>query len=288
MTNIALVTDSTCDLAAAAWNACRALVVPLHVTLGDVTYLDGVDLSPPDFYRRFAEAGQAAHSSQPSAGEFDQAYRRLLADYESVVSVHISGRLSGAVESARTAAQCIDARRIHVVDSRQVSVGLGLVVQAAGDAIAAGLSAEAVVMATEAAARKTRVWGVTPSLDVAVKGGRVSPRVAFLADSVNLKPIVAFDEEGAARVDGARLGFLRTIRTIGYRVIRFAGDRPVRAAITHADGAAAAYYLWERLRAALGQEIDIPVVQAGAVITTHVGLGSVAVAVQRLDERNDS
>lgn len=128
MTRIALVTDSTCDLADAQRAQYVTAVVPLHVWLGGASYLDRVDFDSAHFYRLFRDAGQAAQSSQPSVGEFVNTYRALLEDYDSVVSVHISGHLSGAVQSAEIAADSVDSARVRVVDSRQVSVGLGLVV----------------------------------------------------------------------------------------------------------------------------------------------------------------
>jgi DegV family protein with EDD domain len=277
---IALVTDSTCDLRSQDRATCVTAVVPLHVTVGGADYLDGVDITPEAFYGRFAEAGQSAHTSQPSVGEFVTVYEQLLDQYDAIVSVHIAGRLSGTVQSAALAARHVGPEWIRSVDSRQVSVGLGLVVQATGDAIAAGLDLDEVVAVAEGAGRATRVWGVTPSLEVAVQGGRVSPRMAQLANSIDLKPIIAFDEEGGAHVEGARLGFHRTLRTMTHRAARFASGCTVKAAIAHADGRDAAYYVWERQCRLLGTT-DIPILQAGPVITTHVGLGAVAVAVQR-------
>ena len=280
MKGIALVTDSTCDCARQELLACDVTIMPLHVAVGDTAYLDGVDIDAATFYARFAEAGQSARSSQPSVGEFVETYERLLQRYDSVVSVHLSARLSGTVESATLAAKNVDPRRIRCVDSRQVSVGLGLVVQTTAEGIAAGLYLDSVVAAAETAGRNTRVWGVTPSLEVAVNGGRVSPRVAHLAETVELKPIIAFDEEGAAHVDGARLGLHRALRAIVGKAVHHAAGYRVRVAIAHADGREAAYYVWERLSHLLRQT-GIPILQAGAVITSHVGLGTVAVAVQR-------
>jgi DegV family protein with EDD domain len=278
---IALVTDSTCDLPEAVQSRFHPVVVPLHFALGGVSYLDKVDMDSSTFYRRFREAGQVAHSSQPSVGEFVSSYKSLLADYEAVLSVHISGRLSGTVQSASIAADAVDAARVRVVDSRHVSVGLGLVVQAAGEAILAGNDLQTVLAAAEAAAGATRVYGALPDLDAAVKGGRVSAPAARLAGLVDLKPLIVFDEEGATRVDGARRGYRRALRAVAGRVIRYAAGTPARVAIVHADGLEAAQYVQEQLVSALGRA-DIPIVQAGAVITTHVGLGTVAVAVQRL------
>jgi DegV family protein with EDD domain len=278
---IALVTDSTCDLREAERAKYGTIMVPLHVTLGGTTYLDRIDLDSAGFYKRFRDMGQLASSSQPSAGEFQALYATLLETNDSVLSIHISGRLSGTLQSAAVAAEAVDPNRVRVVDSRQVSVGLGLVVQAAGEAIAAGETLEGASAAAEAAANQTRVYGAPPSLDVAVRGGRVSARVARLAGLIDLKPIIVFDNEGGAHTDGGRLGYYRTLRAVVDRVARYASAGPVRVAIVHADGLQAAQYVWQRLRSVLG-DVDIPILEAGAVITTHVGLGSVAVGVQRL------
>jgi DegV family protein with EDD domain len=278
---IALVTDSTCDLPEAQRLKYRAIIVPLHVSLGATSYLDRVDLDSAGFYRRFREAGQIASSSQPSVGEFAGVYAALLESHDSLLSVHISGRLSGTAQSAALAAEAVDPARVRVVDSRQVSVGLGLVLQAAGEAIAAGVTLEAAVAATEAAAQETRVYGAPPTLEVAVRGGRVSARVARLAGLIDLKPIIVFDGEGGAHTDGGRLGYYRALRGVVDRAARFASGSPVRVAVVHADGLEAAQYVRQRLHSVLG-ELDIPILEAGAVITTHVGLGTVAVGVQRI------
>lgn len=281
MGKIALVTDSTCDLSEAERSKYVTAMVPLHVWLGGKTYLDRLDFAPDAFFKLFRDAGQAAQSSQPSVGEFMTVYKDLLENYESVISVHISARLSGTAQTAAVAAETIDPLRIKVMDSRKVSVGVGLVVQAVGEAIAAGKSLDQVVEIAETAANETRVYGALPSLEVAVKGGRTSARVARFAGLIKLKPLIVFDEEGGVQADGAALGYSRAMRAVAERVARFAGTGPARLAIAHADGLRHAQYLQQRLSKLHG-DLDIPVMEAGAVITTHVGVGTVAVAVQRL------
>ena len=262
MAKIALVTDSTCDLPEAVRSELRPVVVPLHFALGGVSYLDRVDMDPATFYRRFRESGQEAHSSQPSVGEFVTAYTELLQDYDSIVSVHIAGRLSGTVQSASLAAQAVDAKRVKVVDARHVSVGLGLVVQAAGEAIRTGKSLEAVAAVAEAAAGSTRVYGAVFALDVAVKGGRVSAPAAMLAGLMDIKPLIVFDEEGGTHIAGARKGFRRALEAVARKVIDYAGDSATRAVIVHADGLESAEYTREQLQARLGR-VDIPIVHLG-------------------------
>ncbi len=280
MTRIALVTDSTCDLPEATKERLGLTTVPLHVSLGDTSYLDRVEVDSTQFYARFREAGQMARSSQPSPGEFAATYRALLEDHDAVVSVHISAKLSGTEQSAATVASELGPDRVRVVDSRQVSVGLGLVVQAAGEAILAGQSLDDVVATTEAAVLRTRVYGAVSSLDAAVRGGRLSARTARLAGVIELKPLIVFDEEGGVHTDGARLGYSRALRAVADRVARYAAGEPAHVAIVHADAPASARVVQEHLQRLMGGQ-DIPVLEAGAVITTHAGLGTVAVAVQR-------
>lgn len=281
MARIALVTDSTCDLADAERSKYVTAVVPLHVSLGENTYLDRVDLTPGHFFRLFRDAGRAAQSSQPSVGEFMTVYESLLEDYESLVSVHISARLSGTVHTAAIAAEAIDPLRIRVVDSRKVSVGVGLVVQTVGEAIAAGASLDRTVAIAEAAAIETRVYSALPSLEVAVKGGRTSAGTARFAGLIRLKPLIVFDEEGGVQTNGATLGYRQAMRAVAKSAVKFTGGGAARLAIAHADGLRHAQYVQQRLRRLIGNS-DIPVLEAGAVITAHVGLGTVAVAVQRL------
>lgn len=281
MNKIALVTDSTCDLAEAERAKHITAVVPLHVWLGGNSYLDRVDFDSAGFFKLFREAGQAAQSSQPSVGEFVNIYKELLRDYESVVSVHISARLSGTAQTATMAAEAVDPARVRVVDSRKVSAGMGLVVQAIGEAIAAGKTLEEVISLAESAANQTRVYSALPSLEVAVRGGRTKASTARFAGLIKLKPLIVFDEDGGVQTDGATLGYSRAMRTVAERVAGFAGGAPCRVAITHADGLRDARYVQQRLQQLLG-DVEIPILEAGAVITTHVGLGTVAVAVQRL------
>lgn len=282
MSKIALVTDSTCDLSEAQSAQCRPVVVPLHFDMGGTEYVDGVDMDHETFYRRFRESGQVARSSQPSVGEFVDVYKELLADHDSVVSVHIAHKLSGTVESARQAAEAVDADRVRVVDSKQVSVGLGLVVQTAAEVIQGGADLETVVAAAEAAARATRVYGAVYDLEVAVKGGRVSAPAAYVAGMMSLKPLIVFDKEGSAHIAGARRGYQRALQGMANKVVDYATGFFVRMSIVHANGLESAQVLREQLATALCDR-SIPIVPAGAVITTHVGLGTVAVAVQRIE-----
>ena len=277
---VALVTDSTTDLPEEAAFKLGVVTVPLTLQLGEEEFLDGVDITPEGFVRRVSGSAFAPHSSQPAAQDFAETYRRLLEYRDGVVSVHIAGAMSGTVQAARAAAREVDAARVRVVDTCSVSVGAGLVLEAAGEAVAGGAGLAEVAAVAEQAARDVRVFGSPASLDFAVRGGRVSPRLARTLKRLHLAPIIVFDETGKAGKGGVALGFDRALDAIVKRAVRFAGGAPARAMVVHSGDPAGAAHVAAHLRAVLGG--DVPVVRAGAVLTSHVGLGSVTVAIRRL------
>ena len=277
---IALVTDSTTDLLEDAAFRLGVVTVPLTLTLGDESFLDGVDISPEGFVSKVARGNDVPRSSQPAVADFVQTYRRLLEYREGIVSVHIAGAMSGTVQAAQAAAREVDPAHIRVVDSCSVSVGCGLVVEATGEAIAAGAGLDEVAAAAEQARGAVRLFGTVSSLDFAVRGGRVSPTMARTLKRLHLTPIIVFDETGKAGKGGAALGFDRALATLVKRAATYAASAPARAMVVHSGEQAGADFVAARLTERLG--VDVPVVRAGAVLTTHVGPGSVSVAVQRL------
>jgi uncharacterized protein len=276
---IALVTDSTTDLPEDIAFRLGVVAVPLTLTLGDESYLDGVDITLDGFIHRVTSGTRVPRSSQPAVADFAQTYRRLLRYREGIVSVHIAGTMSGTVQAAQAAAAEVDPARIIVVDSCAVSVGAGLLLEVAGEAIAAGAGLDELAALLERAKREIRIFGTVASLDFAVRGGRVSPTMARTLARLHLAPIIVFDDTGKAGKGGAALGFDRALDAIIKRSVRFAAGAPARAMVVHSGDQAGAEFVAARLAEHLVG--DVPVVRAGAVLTTHVGVGAVAVAVRR-------
>src|SRR5256714_1602049 len=135
---VAIVTDSTSDLLPSLVAERGISVVPLTVTLDGQSYLDGVDITPDEFYTKLASSGGTATTSQPSPGRFAETYERLLADHDEVVSLHISSELSGTYAAARQGGDMAGAGRVHVLDTGMVSMPLGLMALVAGAMAAEG------------------------------------------------------------------------------------------------------------------------------------------------------
>ena len=277
---IALVCDSTCDLPESLAHHLGVVRVPLTLTVDGREYRDGVDMTAAEFYRRLPRLERLPSSSQPAVSEFREVYERLLEHHEGIVSLHIAGALSGTVEAARSAAAAVDPQRIRVVDTHKVSIGAGLLLAAAGAAIARGAGLDEVEDLVLAARRQVALFGIAGSLDQAVKGGRVSARAARVIEAAHLYPIIVFDDEGHAQKGGVAAGFDGALRALVKKTLRFVAGEPARAMVVHTNRLDAAEAVAESLCRRLGTSA-IPVVHGGPVLTTHVGLGSVTIGVRR-------
>ena len=281
---IALVTDSTCDLPELEALGLHVYAVPLSVRFGRERYLDGVDLAPAAFFQKLATSAELPSTSQPAAGDFQRLYARLLERYPRLISVHIAGSISGTVQAARAAAEQVAPERIRVIDSRQVSVGLGLVVAALGRAIRGGADLETAAAQGRALRERVRVFGTTPSLQHAVRGGRVDAKVAWLLERLGIKPLVHFDDSGKPYKGGVAVGFERAMRRLAQQARDWAAGPVDRALVVHAQAPASGASLARLARQSLDLA-EVPIVPAGSVLGNHVGPGAVALAVRRAVHR---
>ena len=278
---VAIVTDSTCEMPERQAFDYGVVSVPLRVAFGEESYLDGVDMTLDGFVQRLRGAVDLPVSSQPPSAAFRDVYMHLLEYREGIISIHICAAQSGTWQSALTAARATDPDRIRVVDSYTNSVGAGLLIEAVGDALQRGAGLDELERVALRVRDDITVFGAVQDLEFAVRGGRVSARAARIIGGLHLKPIIVFDKFGRAGKGGAAVGFGRAMDSLARRVARFAGGAPVRLMITHTGADEWVDHLRARLLERVGVD-QIPVVRSGAVLTAHVGLGSVSVAVRRV------
>jgi DegV family protein with EDD domain len=230
-------------------------------------------------------AGTSVKTSRPSPGQFEQAYRAAqLRGFESIVSVHISGELSGTADAARLGAARVGIP-VDVVDTRTVGMAQGMAVQAAVEAAAAGADQAAVAAAATVQASRTKVFFYVPSLEQLRRGGRIGAAASLLGTMLAIKPILA--------VDGGRIVPLEKVRSAARAVARLeeivvaaAAPRPgesVCLAVHHFGNPEEAESLAVRLEAALPDCPPAQISSLPAVLAAHAGLGVLAVIVGRVD-----
>lgn len=272
---IHLVTDSTSDIPAADAQALGVHVVPLIVRFGDEQFRDGVDIDADAFYAKLQHTGVHPTTSQPSPEVFAALYRSLLADPgDQVVGLHISGKLSGTLQSATLAAQEFDANRIHLVDTESVSGGLQLLVRAALDDIKAGDNAETVAAKAIRRRDKVTILVLLDTLTYLHRGGRIGRAQAFVGGLLNVKPLVAVRDGEVvplARPRNRTKGFDLIVESVQARA-------PLRSlAVFHAAAAESVVELEARLSAALSK-VTAVLGRIGPVVGAYSGPGGLGVA----------
>lgn len=270
MKAIQVITDSTADLSAEFRERYDITVVPLSVTIGDETVPDGT-YSQQEFFARMNAAPELPKTSQPSVGAFKQAYEKALETADEVISVHISQHLSGTLESAREAAVAFPGR-VHVVDSLNLSWGLGWQVLEAARAAAEGISSAEVIERVERLRDQVYLIVGLEKLDNLAKGGRIGRVTAFLGSMLNMRVTFWVKEgkfEPLGRARGSQAILQQMVDWVGERM----GERRRgRFCVLHALAPEQATWL----RQALEQRFEIAEMhtqEVGTVIATHTGVG---------------
>lgn len=204
MPRVHVVTDSSSDLSAELRAQRGIAMVPLYIIFGDESYRDQAEISTEAFYQKMATSGVLPRTSQPSPADFLEVYRAVSEPGDTIVSVHLSHKLSGTMQSANMAKDMIEDRRVLVVDSGSVCTGLGMAALAAADAARAGRPGDEVAKtAAEVAARVHHVFAVE-SLDHLQRTGRIGRATAFLGGLLSVKPLLTIEEGIVAPLEKVR------------------------------------------------------------------------------------
>jgi uncharacterized protein len=276
---VAIVTDSSCDLPHPVMDDRQIHFVPLNIAFGPQLFLDKLTMLPDKFYDLLRTAKEHPKSSVPAMKAFQNTMSFLSGHYDSVIAVSLSERLSGTYGAFVKTAEGLPGRKISVVDSKSISVGLGLLVDRASELALAGYPHDEIVRQLEAWVPKTRLFVDVRTLKYFIRGGRVGAMKGLAAQAFNIKPILTIDASG--RVINAaktltRKGMLTKI--LGFIQAAAEKDRLWGYAIVHAQNPERARVYEEALTASLGRPPRY-VMEVSPVIGVHSGIGSVAVAL---------
>lgn len=275
---IALITDSSCDLTPEFVIRHNVQMVPVQVSFGHEEYIDKITITPREFYRMLQESGHHPKTSQPSPGDFMKTYREVQSRYEKAVSIHLSGALSGTLQAAQTAANAFKNGEIHVIDSRNASVALGLIVAEAARVIEEGGDLEEVVARTEWAIKNVRIFVSVATMEYLIRGGRVGKSKGLLAKVLNLKPILTLNSDGrvevASKSFGGKAAMKKTMQLVCEEAV---GRRNLKFAVAHANAPETAQWYVEEIKKQFEVK-DIMVVNVSPALGAHAGPGAAGVA----------
>ncbi|MEW6553250.1 MAG: DegV family protein [Actinomycetota bacterium] len=282
MAGIGIVTDSTAYLDEDYVQKNDIKVVPLKVIMDDVSYREGIDISNDEFYRRMEEQDIFPTTSQPSAGEFLEAYQEMSARYDALISIHISAGISGTCESAMTAAAEMGGYPIEVIDSRFTGFVLMLFVRELVKARDAGMGMEELKsLAAKMISGSVEMFCVD-TLEYLHRGGRIGGAQALMGSMLRIKPILYLDGTIDA-LDKAR-GSKKALERLVELAVEKAANRKVLLTLTHVRDVPRMNELREMAEKALNCDPEaITFNETGPVIGSHVGPGTVGIGFCPID-----
>ncbi len=274
---IAVVTDSSSDLPADLAADHHVGVVPLSIRFGNEELVDRLDLTPAQFWARCAASPVLPETSAPSPGAFEAAFRAAAdAGATGVVCVTLSSKLSATIEAAQTAATALDGVvPVRVVDSRSVTMGLGMIVLATALAGADSDDVDRVAAVATETAGRTRVYGTLDTLDNLKKGGRIGAAQALLGSILSVKPVIEV-RDGAVEPGPRQRTRARALAWLANQVGADAPSGDVAIISGEAPDV-------DALRSLLAPHVSgdrLVLADLGAVIGTHAGPRTIGVAYQ--------
>ena len=275
--SVRIITDSGIDLPGELDP--RLTVIPLGITFGTTTYADGVDLTNDRFYEMLIESDELPKTSQATPYAYQQVFEQVRAAGEEAVVITLSSALSGTYQSAVTAAA--DYPEVHVVDSKNVTIGQSLPVLYALHLVDEGLGAAEIAEKVEAVVGRVCLLALLDTLEYLKRGGRIPKSVGAIGELLSIKPVVGV-EDGEVVMLGKARGSKNGRNQLHQQVEKHGIDftMPVLLGYTGLSQKLLKKYLddnraiWEGMVA----EEDLPITSVGATIGTHVGPGAIALA----------
>jgi len=279
---IALVTDSTCDLAQEIMDNYQVNMLPVNINFGDNHYLDKITIQPEQFYALLKENKDYPRSSQVNEKSFTNLYSHLASHYDSIIAIHLSDKLSGTFNSSQKAALAISKefnKPISVINSRNLSGALGLVVFKAALAIEEGYTHHQVVDMANNWVKNVRIFVSVRDIKYLIRGGRLSAVKGLIARMLNINPIVSIDESGKAIVFDKSFNQKANMEKVMGYIGKINQEKNIwNYIVLHANNDEAAGWYTDKMKSLTKKE-PASVVNISPVIGANAGIGAAAVAL---------
>lgn len=279
--NIALVTDSTCDLPDSIIDQYQIHLLPLNIYFGDNHFLDRVTLQTDQFYKRLEAGGVFPKTAQINEQAFRNLYSHLASHYDAIISVHLTEKFSGTWFSASKAAEQVSGefnKPIAVLDSKNISAGMGLTVLRIAEAIEEGLAFNTILDKAAGWISDSRIFVSVKTLKYMVRGGRVSPLKGLAAKLMNVKPIVSMDPNGKSMIFGKAYSQSANMRKVMKHVKEISSGKKIwNYVVLHANNPEAAQWYSQQMKI-LTQKEPTGIVNISPSIGSNAGVGAASIA----------
>ncbi len=278
---VMVVTDSGADIPEDELERLDIHMVPVRLMFGDQDYLDKVSITPPEFYDKLSQSDEYPKTSQPPPGDFRRQYELLTSHGHQVVSIGVSRKLSGTLQAAESAAAHYGDRQVSIVNSLNASTGQGLVVLAAAEAAAAGMSARQVKQTAESARGRSRSYALVQDMSWGVRGGRIPAWAKKLVDWLHVNLLLTNTGDGRLAVRGVVFGKRDPYDKFARQIVRKLDQHKLyRVLIGHCQAEAVARRIQQYLLEHHGRMHSCMITDAGPAVGVHLGPGGLVVGVQ--------
>lgn len=277
--SVRIIVDSACDLTAEQAEKLNTVFLPLKTIFGEKEYLDGITISPKEFYEKLIESDTLPTTSQIPPHEFESVYKEVKDTGDTAVVITLSSKLSGTCQSARIARDGYE-DCVWVVDSENVCIGEQILVLYACQLRDTGASAPAIADLLEQRKNEIRVVALLDTLEYLKRGGRISGAAALAGNLLSIKPVVAV-VDGEVAVLGKARGSKNGSNMLREEISKSGGidfHMPFRLGYTGLDDSLLQKYIADNADVWKTAVSELPVSTIGSTIGTHVGPGAIAVA----------
>ncbi len=278
MSNVAIVTDSTSDISRETTNRLKIKVVPLTVIFGEESFLDdGKEITTVEFYKKIRSAEKLPTTTQPTPKDFIEIYTEILKDNESIISIHISKKMSGTINSTELAKKEMPGKDIEIVDSYLVSYPLGFIVIKAAKLALEGKTKEEILREVYNLKTKIKVLFVPSTLEYLKKGGRIGKAKGLIASLLEIKPILTIHDGEVSQFKTTRRWNQAKTELINSMETMVKNPQNLIVAVGDSDFKEEGAEMYKRLKETFNPK-EISRFDIGAVVGTHLGPGGLCIA----------
>jgi DegV family protein with EDD domain len=276
MSKIAILTDSTSDIPDDICKKNNIFVIPLFVSFSDRTYIDdGADITKKQFYDKLEDVKQLPKSAQPSPGNFIKFYEKIFKDYDSIISIHISKKMSGTVDSAQMAKKEFPDKDITIIDSELVHLPCGVLVMEAAKMAKEGKSKEEILDKVEELGKKVKVLFIPNTLKYLKMGGRIGGAKGLIASILEIRPILTLANGEVSQFKTTRRFNQAKNELIESMKKMISNTDRLNVIVSDSNAEDEGDKLAERIKNEFGLK-DVRRAGIGVIVGTHLGPGAVA------------
>jgi DegV family protein with EDD domain len=279
---VAIVADSSMNLPQEILDSLNIHVIPIRIHIGDEAFIDGISITPEKFYQSIATADVVPKTAHPTYGDFKAKYQFLNSHYKAIVSIHIAKVFSNTIGAAELVKRDMPRAKLAIIDSKNTSIGMGLVVQYAGELANAGFSYEDIIERVKVIIPKTKMYALMGDIGYGVRGGRVPKFAKSVADFLKVSPIMEIRLDAKPKIAGLVTNNLdRYVEQFAKKMQKKIDPKKrYRIAVGHANDPVAGQKLLDLMTQNNSNIESSFLTEIGVTIGSHAGPGTIGVALQ--------